>query len=57
MGGIKLCRNRLGCFMKSRIYYDINYVENYYNLQPIIFEYDWPGFCLGEDPDDIIYKI
>ena len=57
MGGIKLCRNRLGCFMKTRIYCDKNYVGQCYKLLPYMLDCDWPCFNLCEDPDEVVGEI
>lgn len=52
--GFRITHNILGLYIKTKIYRDINYVEQYYNLGPIFYDMDGLPYENVEDSDSLI---
>lgn len=52
--GFRITHNILGLYIKTKIYRDIDYVEQYYNLDPIFYDTDGLPYENVEDSDSLI---
>ena len=52
--GFRITHNILGLYIKTKIYRDIDYVEQYYNLDPVFYDMDGLPYENVEDSDSLI---